>query len=132
MDDIKLASDGVGASQCPTVLVEITGNKNGPVLVNLDDYLADQEDAKTMKLSGAEPPAPPESGSVTAAQIVPAPQPASESPKPQLIVGKSGRKFFVTTFTGEPVEDIDGINPKGYTTENKAWDAIKALSAPSE
>jgi hypothetical protein len=63
-------------------------------------------------------PAPPAPGAPVA--------PTVPSPDQKLVV-KDGSKFFVVRPDGTRIEDIEGIDPKGYKTEKDAWAAIMAL-----
>lgn len=97
----------------PTVLIK---TENGPVLINEADF-----DPKTMKLADVE------------AAPAPAPEPAPVAPAApvtptQLLVMKSGRKFFIRDSMGQEVT-AEGIDKDGYTTEAAALEALAALSA---
>jgi hypothetical protein len=96
----------------PTVTIK---TKNGAVRINESDFDPDQ-----MELFDAvtEPAAP--------APTEPA-APAPTEPQ-QLLVMKSGRKFFIRDNMGGVVE-AEGINPDGYSTEAAALEALTALTA---
>jgi hypothetical protein len=45
----------------------------------------------------------------------------------QKLVTKDGAKFFVVRPDGTRIDDVEGIDPKGYKDEKAAWAAIMAL-----
>lgn len=127
---IALVASGYMSESLPTVSIK---TENGPVLINESDF-----DPETMELVDAvEAPVTPEPAVIPATNSIPTPVtpetvPAVATPE-QLLVMKSGRKFFITNTMGVKLEgdaaEQVGIDPEGYTTEAGAQAALAALNA---
>lgn len=100
------------------VEVVIVKTKNGPLRVNKSDYDADPKaygslDAEATETAAASPP--------------PSVNTANTNVAPQYFVSKEGRKFFVMNLDGTKATGTD-IDADGYTTEDKAREAMKSLT----
>jgi hypothetical protein len=111
---------------------------NGPVVINVEDFNPDIHTRAADDDSGPAgdpvegdggtptPPAPGGADSNDQPSTQQSPQNDDNAPAP-LLVSKNGSKFFVVGQNGAAVER-EGIEPKGYKTENDAWAAIMALN----
>lgn len=126
IDPNKVDTSPSAATIQPTGTIEGTG---GQRVENTEQRVALQPPQQPASAPGAVvtegyPDTNADGQTVTEAQGQP--QPA------QYMVGKSGKRHFVVTPQGEPVEDVEGIDPKGYTTDKEAWDAIFAIGKTAE
>jgi hypothetical protein len=117
---VALAATGYMSETLPTVLIQ---TPNGPVRINESDF-----DPETMKqVDAVEAPVEPEP------VVISAFDPETVAAPEQLLVMKSGRKFFITNTMGVKLDgdaaEIVGIDPEGYTTEAAAQAALAALNA---
>lgn len=137
-----------------TVMAKVKGGNGDYVRVNKADVDANPDnytisDAQTAKQEPATPPGvmtnvapgleippapsapdfrPPEPAAGEPAPPAPGAPVAPTVPSPdQKLVVKDGAKFYVVRPDGSRVEDIEGIDAKGYKTEKDAWAAIMAL-----
>lgn len=133
-----------------TIIVE---TKNGPVLINKEDFdpafhrLPDDNatDAAAIPADTVIPPAPVPAAPAAidangnpinagdGGQMVPPtnatpPQTPNQSvsPPPVLLVTKNDKKRFVVVDMEQKAVTADGIDAEGYKTEKEAWDAINA------
>lgn len=100
------------------VEVVIVKTKNGPLRVNKSDYDADPKAYGTLDEGATEEAGntPPPSINTTTSNVA-----------PQYFVSKEGRKFFVMNLDGSKATG-SAIDAEGYTTEDKAREAMKALT----
>ncbi len=148
------ASTAVSAFMSDTTdVVYVKGANGDKVRVNQADFDADQaSDKPTMtpytgkmepeqSVAGialpidapplAAPSAPNFGGPGVDANLDPlknAVAPAANAANSRLVL-QDGAKFFVVNNAGDKI-DIDGVDPKGYKTEEGAWQAIRQLPSP--